>query len=124
MMPAVTNTEAANQEKKLSSRVSLVRCLTGLLRGGGGNKGLTVCGHIGFKPASWPPRLTNAVGHPADQRRCGCMDTTSEEKLGKSPERRNYWPGEVSFSDRVSGKDAWYEGAGIYRGGGVSLHGT
>jgi hypothetical protein len=50
MMPAVTNTEAANQEKKLSSRVSLVRCLTGLLRGGGGNKGLTVCGHIGFKP--------------------------------------------------------------------------
>ena len=40
MMPAVTNTEAANQEKKLSSRVSLVRCLTGLLRGGGGNRGL------------------------------------------------------------------------------------
>jgi hypothetical protein len=33
MMPAVTNTEAANQEMKLSSRVSLVRCLTGLLRG-------------------------------------------------------------------------------------------
>ena len=39
-MPAVTNTEAANQEKKLSSRLSQVRCLTGLLRGGGGNKGL------------------------------------------------------------------------------------
>ena len=34
MMPPVTNTEAANQETKLSSRVSLVRCLTGLLRGG------------------------------------------------------------------------------------------
>ena len=42
MMPAVTNTEAANQEKKLSSRVSLVRCLTGLLRGGGGKKWLVI----------------------------------------------------------------------------------
>jgi hypothetical protein len=51
------------------------------------------------------------------------MDTTSGEKLGKSPERRNYMVCQVSFSDRVSGKDAWYEGAGIYRSG-VSLHGT
>ena len=25
----------------------------------------TLCGRIGFKPGSWPPRLTNAVGHPA-----------------------------------------------------------
>ena len=44
----------------------------------------TLSGRIGFKPGSWPPRLTNPVGHPADQRRCGCMDTTSGEKLGKS----------------------------------------
>jgi hypothetical protein len=42
------------------------------------------------------------------------MDTTSGEKLEKSPEQENYMgPGQVSFSDRVSGKDAWYEGAGI-----------
>jgi hypothetical protein len=37
--------------------------------------------------------------------------------------KKLYGFGQVSFSDRVSGKDAWYEGAGIYRSG-VSLHGT
>ena len=51
------------------------------------------------------------------------MDTTSGENLRKLPERRIIWSGQVSCTDRVSDKDAWYEGAGIYRGG-VSLHGT
>src|SRR5690242_19440443 len=120
MMPAVTNTEAANQETKLSSRVSLVRCLTGLLRGGRqqGTCSSTLYGRIGFKPPSGlrarRTRSLGAVGHPADQRRCGCMDTTSREKLEKSPEQgKKLRPGQVPFSDRVSGKDAWYEGAGI-----------
>jgi len=72
-MAAVTNTEAANQEKKLSSRVSLVRCLTGLLRGGGGNKGL-VHQHSAAASVSSSELastldergLWEAVGHPAD----------------------------------------------------------
>src|SRR4051812_7961263 len=42
MMPAVTNTEAANQEKKLSSRVSLVRCLTGCSEAGAATRGLFI----------------------------------------------------------------------------------
>src|SRR6476620_10017544 len=120
MTPAVTNTEAANQEKKLSSRVSLVRCLTGLLRGGGGNKRLvhqhSAC-RIGFKPGSWPPRLTNAVGHPADHRGVAAWTRPRGKSSGNHPSEEIIWPGEVSFSDRVRGKDAWYEGAGIYRGG-------
>jgi hypothetical protein len=68
--------------------------------------------------------LWEAVGHPADQRRCGCMDTTSREKLEKLPEQENYmvWPGIILGSSQWR-KDAWYEGAGIDRGG-VSLHGT
>ncbi len=51
------------------------------------------------------------------------MDTALGKSSGKHPERRNYmfWPGIIH--ERVSGKDAWYEGAGIYRGG-VSLYGT
>ena len=52
------------------------------------------------------------------------MDTTSGEKLGKSPERRNYMVlARYHSRTEFSGKDAWYEGAGIYRSG-VSLHGT
>jgi hypothetical protein len=51
------------------------------------------------------------------------MDTTSGEKSGNHPSEEIIWPGQVPFSDRVSGKDARYEGAGNYRGG-VSLHGT
>ena len=130
MRPTVTNTEAANQETKLSSRVSLVRCLTGLLRGGG-NKGLAHQHSVVASVSS--PRVAStlderdlweAVGHPADQRRCGCMDTTSREKLEKLPEQENYmvWPGIILGSSQWR-KDAWYEGAGIDRGG-VSLHGT
>ncbi len=51
------------------------------------------------------------------------MDTPFGEKLGKSAEGRNYmfWPGIIHGPSQC--KDAWYEGAGIYRGG-VSLHGT
>jgi hypothetical protein len=130
MMPAVTNTEAANQEKKLSSRVSMVRCLTGLLRGEAGNKG-PVHQHSAAASVSSPRvgstlderGLWEAVGHPADQRRCGCMDTTSREKLEKSPEQENYmaWPGIILGSSQWQG--CMYDGAGIY-GGGVSLHGT
>ena len=51
------------------------------------------------------------------------MDTTSGESSGNHPSEEIIWFGQVSFSDRVSSKDAWYEGAGIYRSG-VSLHGT
>ena len=95
MMPAVTNTEAANQEMKLSSRVSLVRCLTRLLRGGG-NKGL-VHQHSVAAPVSSPREastldergLWEAVGHATDQLRCGCMDTTSGKSSKKSPEQEN-----------------------------------
>ena len=61
-MPAVTNTEAANQETKLSSRVSLVRCLTGLLRGGR-QQGLLInalWSHRFQAPES-PPRSMNAI---------------------------------------------------------------
>ena len=123
-MPAVTNTEAANHEKILSSRVSLVRYLTGLLRGGGGNKGLvinTLRTHR-FQARELASTLDER-GWSSSGPTEGWMDTTSGEKLGKSPERRIIWFGQVSFSDRVSGKDARYEGAGNYRGG-VSLHGS
>jgi hypothetical protein len=51
------------------------------------------------------------------------MDTTSGKSSGNHPSEEIIGLGQVSFSDRVSGKDAWYEGAGIYRSG-VSLHGT
>ena len=39
--------------------------------------------------------------------------TRHAEKIGKSSKREKllFWPD--IFSDRVSGKDAWYEGAGI-----------
>jgi hypothetical protein len=49
--------------------------------------------------------LWEAVGHPADQRGCGCMDTTSGEKLEKSPEQEKYmaWPGIILGSSQGQG---------------------
>jgi hypothetical protein len=81
-----------------------------------------------FQAASWPPRSTNAVcgRRLVIQRTNGGVAAWTRPR-GKAREitraKKLYGSGQVSFSDRVSGKDARYEGAGNYRGG-VSLHGT
>jgi hypothetical protein len=75
-----------------------------------------------FQARERPPRSTNAVfGRRLVIRRTNEGVAAWTRPLGKSsrnhPSKKIIWPGQVLFSDRVSGKDAWYEGAGIDRGG-------
>src|SRR3954471_12245869 len=111
MMPAVTNTEAANQEMKLSSRVSLVRCLTGLLRGGRqqGACSSTLCGRIGFKQrVGLHAGRTRSVGGGWSSSGPTEVWLHGHDLGGKAREitraKKLYGFGQVSFSDRVSGK--------------------
>ena len=118
MMPAVTNTEAANQEKIVQPSLAGAVPHGVAPEVGAATSRLLIntLPAASFQARELASTLDERGWSSSGPPRCGCMDTTSGEKLGNHPSEKLYGFG----AGIIFGPSEWAR-IGIYRSG-VSLH--